>query len=181
MEDSKEIYFAGGCFWGTEHLFNQVPGVIGTEVGYANSKIAYPDYREVCTGTTGAAEAVKVTYDPSKVELGRLIELYMLSIDPTSVDRQGNDSGTQYRTGIYIPAAGMQRVLRNISNHTGRVMAAGSQLKSGRWIIFTSRKITIRTILVKILAAIVILIRNYLRLPVMRMQDQFLRMNCAIS
>lgn len=101
MEDSKEIYFAGGCFWGTEHLFNQVPGVIGTEVGYANSKIAYPDYREVCTGTTGAAEAVKVTYDPSKVELGRLIELYMLSIDPTSVDRQGNDSGTQYRTGIY--------------------------------------------------------------------------------
>ena len=80
-----------------------------------------------------------------------------------------------------IPAAGMQRVLRNTSNHTGRVMAAGSQLKSGRWIIFTLRKIIIRTILVKILEAIAILIRNYLRLPVMRMPAQFLRMNCAIS
>lgn len=101
MDKMKEIYFAGGCFWGTEHFFSLVHGVTGTETGYANSRIASPSYREVCSGATGAAETVKVIYDPGEVSLGRLIELYMLTIDPTSVNRQGNDTGTQYRTGIY--------------------------------------------------------------------------------
>lgn len=101
MTDKKEIYFAGGCFWGTERFFKLVPGVLDTEVGYANSVVPGPDYREVCTGRTEAAETVKVTYDASRISPGRLIELYMLTIDPTSVNRQGNDSGTQYRTGIY--------------------------------------------------------------------------------
>lgn len=101
MNDMKEIYFAGGCFWGTEHFFSLVHGVTGTETGYANSSIVSPSYREVCSGVTGAAETVKVVYDPGEVSLGRLIELYMLTIDPISVNRQGNDTGTQYRTGIY--------------------------------------------------------------------------------
>ncbi len=101
MKESKDIYFAGGCFWGTEHFFSLVPGVLETEAGYANSKVAEPGYREVCTGRTGAAETVKVTYDPAKINLQELVGLYMLTIDPVSVDRQGNDVGTQYRTGIY--------------------------------------------------------------------------------
>lgn len=97
----KDIYFAGGCFWGTEHFFSLVPGVTETSVGYANSNIPDPSYREVCTGKTGAVETVKVTYDPQKVSLGELLNLYYETIDPTSVNRQGNDIGTQYRTGIY--------------------------------------------------------------------------------
>lgn len=105
MKETKTIYFAGGCFWGTEPFFSLVPGVVDTQVGYANSAVAEPGYRQVCTGTTGAAETVKVTYDPSEIGLGRLVELYMLTIDPTSVDRQGNDAGTQYRTGIYYSDA----------------------------------------------------------------------------
>lgn len=95
------IYFAGGCFWGTEHFFRQIRGVTDTEAGYANSKIPDPTYRQVCTGATGAAETVKVDFAPSIVPPADLIALYFLTIDPTSVNRQGNDSGTQYRTGIY--------------------------------------------------------------------------------
>lgn len=99
--NTKEIYFAGGCFWGTEHFFSLVPGVVETEVGYANSKVASPSYKEVCSGETDAAETVKVVYTPDSVDVEKLVELYMLTIDPTSVNRQGNDIGTQYRTGIY--------------------------------------------------------------------------------
>lgn len=97
----KTIYFAGGCFWGTEHLFRQVKGVSSTRVGYANSNIPDPDYRTVCSGTTGAAETVEVTYDPATVSLRRLVDIYFMSIDPFAVNRQGNDTGTQYRTGVY--------------------------------------------------------------------------------
>jgi len=98
---TREIYLAGGCFWGVEKFLELVPGVIATEVGYANGNTANPTYEEVCRKGTGHAEAVKVTYDPAKVSLPFLLELYYGVIDPTSVNRQGNDKGTQYRTGIY--------------------------------------------------------------------------------
>ncbi|WP_081864389.1 peptide-methionine (S)-S-oxide reductase MsrA [Kaistella antarctica] len=97
----KEIYFAGGCFWGTEHLFQLVRGVVATEVGYANGKIKNPTYEQVVSHTTGFAEAVKVQYDADEVNLPLLIELYFKSIDPTTLDRQGNDVGDNYRSGIY--------------------------------------------------------------------------------
>lgn len=97
----KKIYFAGGCFWGTDHLFSLMKGVVRTVAGYANSRVADPTYEMVCTGQTGAAEAVEVTYDDNVVSLTRLLEVYFRSIDPTSLNRQGNDRGTQYRTGIY--------------------------------------------------------------------------------
>ena len=97
----KTIYLAGGCFWGTEHFMKMIPGVISTEAGYANSNVANPTYREVCTGRTGAAETVKVTFNPDSVSLPFLLDLYYETIDPTSLNRQGNDRGTQYRTGIY--------------------------------------------------------------------------------
>lgn len=95
------IYLAGGCFWGTDHFFSLVPGVVETEAGYANSNIPNPSYREVCTGNTGAAETVKVVYDADSVTLPFLLNLYFETIDPTSLNRQGNDIGTQYRTGIF--------------------------------------------------------------------------------
>ena len=97
----KEIYFAGGCFWGTEHLFQLVRSVVDTEVGYANGKIKNPTYEQVISQTTGFAEAVKVRYDADQVNLPLLINLFFKSIDPTTIDRQGNDRGDNYRSGIY--------------------------------------------------------------------------------
>ena len=98
---TKTIYLAGGCFWGTAHLFSLVDGVEKSVAGYANSRIADPTYKMVCTGLTGAAETVEVVYDDSRVGLSELLDIYFRSIDPTSLNRQGNDRGTQYRTGIY--------------------------------------------------------------------------------
>ena len=100
-KDMKTIYLAGGCFWGTEHFLSMVHGVIEAEVGYANSNIPNPTYREVCTGRTGAAETVKVIYNPKEISLPFLLSLYYKTIDPTSLNKQGNDRGTQYRTGIF--------------------------------------------------------------------------------
>ena len=99
--ENKTIYFAGGCFWGTEHYFKMIKGVVGTTVGYANSIIENPSYKDVCSGDTLAAETVKVDYDPSSVSLEFLTRMFFHAIDPTSLNRQGNDIGTQYRTGIY--------------------------------------------------------------------------------
>ena len=103
MYSDKEevIYFAGGCFWGTEHFFKQVRGVKSTDVGYANGITQNPSYKEVTTGKTGFAETVKVVYDPENVDLDLLISLFFETIDPTSLNKQGNDVGTQYRSGIY--------------------------------------------------------------------------------
>ncbi|WP_164126043.1 peptide-methionine (R)-S-oxide reductase MsrB [Sphingobacterium sp. xlx-73] len=98
---NQVIYFAGGCFWGTEHFFKQVRGVTATEVGYANGNTENPSYKEVCTGNTGFAETVKVSYDPEVIDLKLLIDLFFKTIDPTTLNKQGNDIGTQYRTGIY--------------------------------------------------------------------------------
>ena len=100
-ENLKEIYLAGGCFWGTEHYFKQIDGVVDTEVGYANGTTENPTYKEVCTDKTGFAETVHVTYNPDKVSLKFLLEMYFKAIDPTSINRQGHDTGTQYRTGVY--------------------------------------------------------------------------------
>ena len=98
---NETIYLAGGCFWGTEHFVKLLTGVKATSVGYANSSINEPTYEQVCSGETNAAEAVCVEYDPSLVSLTKIITLFFKTIDPTSLNKQGNDRGTQYRTGIY--------------------------------------------------------------------------------
>lgn len=98
----REIVFAGGCFWGTEHLFQLVRGVVSTEVGYANGKTKNPTYEEVISHTTGFTEAVKVKYDADQVDLKLLIDVFFKSIDPTTLNRQGNDRGDNYRSGIYF-------------------------------------------------------------------------------
>ena len=97
----REIYFAGGCFWGTEHFFKQINGVTATQVGYANGNIENPTYEQVYTDSTGFAEVVKVAYDPKVVSLEMLLDLFFKTIDPTSLNQQGEDIGTRYRTGIY--------------------------------------------------------------------------------
>lgn len=97
----KEIYYAGGCFWGVEAYFSQIPGVADTSVGYANGRTADPTYEEVCRRPTGHAETVHVLYDPDRVSLRTLTEHFFKIINPLSVNRQGNDIGDQYRTGIY--------------------------------------------------------------------------------
>lgn len=96
-----EIYLAGGCFWGLEKYISSIRGVKSTQVGYANGKTSNPTYEEVCYNNTGHAETVRVVYDPDIVTLDFLLELFYEAIDPTSVNRQGNDVGEQYRTGIY--------------------------------------------------------------------------------
>ena len=103
MEGCKEsvIYFAGGCFWGTQHYIAQFDGVLETEVGYANGNIADPSYQQVYTDATGHAECVKVTYDNEVISLRTLCRLFFISIDPLLLNRQGEDCGTRYRTGIY--------------------------------------------------------------------------------
>ncbi len=98
---TREIFLAGGCFWGTAHLFSLVPGVISTTAGYAESRVPNPSYELVCTGETLAAETVRVEYDDCRVSLTDLLMLFFRSIDPVAVNRQGGDVGTQYRTGIY--------------------------------------------------------------------------------
>lgn len=99
--DKGEIVLAGGCFWGTEAYLKRLPGIIQTEVGYVNSSTPQPSYEEVCSGETGAAEAVRVIYDKEVIPLPLLLEAYLRTVDPTSLNRQGHDRGTQYRTGIY--------------------------------------------------------------------------------
>lgn len=102
-QDSAEAvaYFAGGCFWGLEEYFRRISGVTATRAGYAQSKTDSPSYEEVCSGRPDATETVEVSYDPSIVSLTTLTRLFYDIIDPFSVDRQGNDHGRQYRTGLY--------------------------------------------------------------------------------
>ncbi len=97
----REIYLAGGCFWGTQEYMRQISGVLSTQVGFAGGHTQNTSYKEVCRGTTGHAEVVKVLYDDNVVSLPFLLALFYETIDPTSVNRQGGDSGEQYRTGVY--------------------------------------------------------------------------------
>jgi peptide-methionine (S)-S-oxide reductase len=97
----EEATFAGGCFWCIETVFNQINGVMDAESGYSNGDHPAPTYDEVCSGRTGHAEVVRVRFDPTVVSYGQLLEVFFSIHDPTQLNRQGNDVGTQYRSGIY--------------------------------------------------------------------------------
>lgn len=97
----KIIYLAGGCFWGVQRYFDQIVGVEKTSVGYANSSIIKPSYELVCSGKTNATEAIELIYDDEKISLEEILNRFFSIIDPTLLNRQGNDKGTQYRSGIY--------------------------------------------------------------------------------
>ncbi|MGO5076028.1 peptide-methionine (S)-S-oxide reductase MsrA [Clostridium sporogenes] len=97
----KEIVLAGGCFWGVEEYMSRIKGIVETKVGYANGIKENPSYKEVCSGTTGHAEACYIKYDESIISLEELLNKFWSIIDPTVLNKQGNDRGTQYRTGIF--------------------------------------------------------------------------------
>lgn len=101
-KDFKSIFLAGGCFWGVEAYFLQLKGVIDTAVGYAQGSTQDPTYKEVCSGKTGHAETTMVLYDPSVISLEEILDHFFRIINPYLVNRQGNDIGSQYRTGIYF-------------------------------------------------------------------------------
>ena len=109
----KTIYLAGGCFWGMQKFIDQFPGVLNTEVGYANGPTAHPSYREVCD-SAGHAETVRVDYDETVLSLRELLQYYFMVIDPLSVNKQGNDIGIQYRTGIYYTDEAQLPVIRKV-------------------------------------------------------------------
>ncbi len=116
----RAIYFAGGCFWGVEEYFSRIPGVADATAGYANGKTENPSYEEVCSGKTGHAETVRVIYDPAQVSLRVLARQFFRIIDPISVDRQGNDTGSQYRTGMYYASAEDRAVLESVLQEESR-------------------------------------------------------------
>jgi len=105
---TETAYFAGGCFWGVEHYFQMGDGVLSAESGYMNGSKKDPTYKEVCTGTTGHAESVKVVFDPARISYERLLEAFFVMHDPTQLNRQGPDYGSQYRSGVYTTSDGQK-------------------------------------------------------------------------
>ena len=123
---NSTIYLAGGCFWGCQKYFDLLPGVVETEVGYANGPTANPSYEEV-KRHSGHAETVRVVYDPDALPLPALLDAYFRIIDPTAVNRQGGDVGVQYRTGIYYADTGdlpvIEARLENLARQYDRPLA----------------------------------------------------------
>ncbi len=110
----QTIVLGGGCFWCTEAVFVKVRGITDVESGYSNGQTQCPSYEQVCTGTTGHNEVVKLTYDPAQISLDQILQIFFVVHDPTTPNRQGNDSGTQYRSGIYFTTPEQQQVAQSM-------------------------------------------------------------------
>lgn len=110
MSELQTITLGGGCFWCTEAVFVKVRGVTDVESGYSNGQASRPSYEEVCSGRTGSNEVVKLTYDPQEITLREILEIFFVIHDPTTLNRQGNDAGTQYRSGIYYTTPEQKQV-----------------------------------------------------------------------
>ena len=116
---TETIVLGGGCFWCTEAVFDRVQGVVGVESGYSNGQVTNPSYEQVCTGRTGHAEVVKVEFDPAQIALREILEIFFVVHDPTTLNRQGNDVGTQYRSGIYYGNDEQKRVAEEVIREIG--------------------------------------------------------------
>ena len=114
MSNLAVVALGGGCFWCTEAVFVRVKGVVDVESGYCNGQHPSPSYEDVCTGTTGHAEVVRLTYDPAVIGLKQLLQIFFAVHDPTTLNRQGHDVGTQYRSGVYFPEPVQQTVAREL-------------------------------------------------------------------
>ena len=117
---TQTLVLGGGCFWCTEAVYVQVRGVLDVESGYSNGHAPEPTYEQVCTGTTGHNEVVKLVYDPVQVSTRELLEIFFLTHDPTTLNRQGNDVGTQYRSGIYFTTPEQEAEARAIIDELTR-------------------------------------------------------------
>jgi len=111
---SQTIVLGGGCFWCTEAVYVKVKGVTDVESGYSNGDVERPSYEQVCTGDTGHNEVVKLTYDPAQISLRQILEIFFVIHDPTTLNRQGADSGTQYRSGIYYTTPEQEQVAQDL-------------------------------------------------------------------
>ncbi|MBT2300309.1 peptide-methionine (S)-S-oxide reductase MsrA [Variovorax paradoxus] len=111
---TETIVLGGGCFWCTEAVFDRVQGVTDVESGYSNGETVNPSYEQVCTGRTGHAEVVKLEFDPQQITLREILEIFFVVHDPTTPDRQGNDVGTQYRSGIYYESDAQKQVTEEV-------------------------------------------------------------------
>jgi peptide-methionine (S)-S-oxide reductase len=125
--NTQTITLGGGCFWCVEAVYEKVRGVTAVESGYANGQTPNPSYEQVCSGRTGHAEVVRVSFDPGQISLREVLEIFFVVHDPTTLNRQGNDVGTQYRSGIYFHDAEQERVAREVlaevsAHHDGRVV-----------------------------------------------------------
>ena len=109
----KIIYFAGGCFWGVEKYFSMARGVLDTKVGYANGSLPNPTYEDLKHGKDNASETVMIMYDESQISLEKLLELYLRVVDPYSINKQGEDEGVQYRTGVYYIDMSEKDIIKN--------------------------------------------------------------------
>ena len=123
----QTITLGGGCFWCLEAVYELVDGVIAVESGYCNGHVSNPSYEQVCGGDTGHVEVVRVSFDVERIGLREMLEIFFHIHDPTTLNRQGNDVGTQYRSGIYIDEAGHESVARQVLSkaqaaHGGRVV-----------------------------------------------------------
>lgn len=116
QEQLKKATFAGGCFWCTEAIFSQLTGVYKVTSGYTNGSVPNPTYREVCTGTTGHAEAIEIAYLPEEITFEELLEVFFKTHDPTTLNRQGADVGTQYRSGVFYHDEEQKRAAEEVIN-----------------------------------------------------------------
>ncbi|MGD9833759.1 MAG: peptide-methionine (S)-S-oxide reductase MsrA [Piscinibacter sp.] len=110
----ETITLGGGCFWCVEAVYERVRGVVDVESGYSNGRLARPTYEQVCTGDTGCVEVVRVRFDPAQISLREVLEIFFVVHDPTTLNRQGNDVGTQYRSGIYFHSPEQERSAREV-------------------------------------------------------------------
>jgi len=122
---TQTLVLGGGCFWCTEAVYVEVRGVLDVESGYSNGHAPAPTYEQVCTGTTGHNEVVKLVYDPAQVSTRELLEIFFVIHDPTTLNRQGNDVGTQYRSGIYFTSPEQEAEARAIIDELTREGAYG--------------------------------------------------------
>jgi peptide-methionine (S)-S-oxide reductase len=120
MAQLQTIVLGGGCFWCTEAVYVNVRGITDVESGYANGTVDHPTYEQVCTGRTGHNEVVKLTYDPAEISTRQVLEIFFVVHDPTTLNRQGNDVGTQYRSGIYYTNDDQKQVAEDIVRELGR-------------------------------------------------------------